>query len=199
MSRRRDNQGRFSTSSFSKGSDRNMFGSESMRFKKPRGLNPQLNPGQQGRLGSFGRGQNMPPSAAQLGSSARYSSGVIDFQSNSTSSLAVTARPWSPKCCVGDFNPGAIMFVRRDLDHAHFKSVADLATMNWLFRHSRCSLGDHNGKMGAQSTNKAGGVFHARGGWRPMGSLRNSFQPPGAVTSLLNVDVWGRTKTGKAR
>ena len=59
-----------------------------MRFKKPRGLNPQLNPGQQGRLGSFGRGQNMPPSAAQLGSSARYSSGVIDFQSNSTSSLA---------------------------------------------------------------------------------------------------------------
>ena len=47
-----------------------------MRFKKPRGLQPNLNPGQQGRLGSFGRGSNLPPTAAQLGSSARYSSGV---------------------------------------------------------------------------------------------------------------------------
>ena len=195
MSRKRDNRGRFSTNSYARGSDLQMFGSESMRFKKPRGLQPNVNPGQQGRLGSFGRGSNLPPTAAQLGSSARYSSGVIDIQSNSTSSLAVTARPWSPKCCVGDFNPGAVMFVRKDLDHAHYKSVADLPTMNWLFRHSRDALDDLNGKMGAASTNKKGGVFHERGGWCPMGTLRNSFQPPGAVTSLLNVDVWGRTKT----
>lgn len=87
------------------------------------------------------------------------------------------------------------MFVRKDLSHAVYKSVCDLPTMNWLLRHEREGTDDSDTKMGAISSNGEGGVLNDVGGWAPMGTLRNTFRPGGAITSLFNVDVWGRTKT----
>ena len=110
------------------------------------------------------------------------------------------ARPWSPQCAVGDFSPGSLLFVRKDLEHASYKSVADLATANWLLRDARSALAatgaNFEGKMGAESHAGKNGWLADKGGWNFMGSLRNKYLAPGSLVTLMNVDVFGRSKIG---
>ena len=195
MSRKRDNLGRFSAGTG--GSALQQFGREDTSFKRPRTVQSSM-PGYPGRVGEFGAAGQAPPTAGALG--AGYSSGVIDMASNSTSSLPVSARPWSARCCVGDFSPGSLLFVRKDLEHASYKSVADLATANWLLRDARDALavvgGSPAGAMGAGSHNKENGWLHDKGGWNYFGLLRNSMKPPGSLVTLMNTDVFGRSRVG---
>lgn len=195
MSRKRDSYGRFAPGA--SGSALQQFGRESMQFKRPRTVQPSM-PGYPGAVGEFSSAGQGPPQAGALG--VGYSSGVVDIASNSTSSLPVQARPWSPQCAVGDFSPGSLLFVRKDLEHASYKSVADLATANWLLRDARSALA-HNGanpegEMGAESHAGKNGWLADRGGWNFMGSLRNKYLAPGSLITLMNVDVFGRSKIG---
>lgn len=194
-SRKRDSFGRFASGAG--GSALQQFGQESMQFKRPRTVQPNM-PGYPGSVGAFSSAGQGPPQAGAL--AAGYSSGVIDIGSNSTSSLPVQARPWSPKCAVGDFSAGSLIFVRRDHEHASFKSVADLATTNWLLRDARNALAalgaTPEGKMGAESHAGENGWLHDKGGWGFMGSLRNKQQNPGSLITLMNVDIFGRSRIG---
>lgn len=194
-SRKRDSFGRFAARS--SGTALQQFGQESMQFKRPRTVQPNM-PGYPGRVGEFSSAGQRPPEAGAL--SVGYSSGVIDIASNSTSSLPVQARPWSPQCNVGDFSPGALLFVRKDLEHASYKSVADLATANWLLRDARSLLSytgaNPEGAMGAESHAGKNGWLADKGGWNFMGSLRNKYAAPGSLITLMNVDVFGRSKIG---
>lgn len=194
-SRKRDSYGRFASGA--SGTALQQFGQESMQFKRPRTVQPSM-PGYPGSVGEFSSAGQRPPEAGAL--SVGYSSGVIDIASNSTSSLPVQARPWSPQCNVGDFSGGALMFVRKDLEHASYKSVADLATANWLLRDARSRLTyngvNPEGDMGAESHAGKNGWLADKGGWNFMGSLRNKYAAPGSLVTLLNVDVFGRSKIG---
>lgn len=194
-SRKRDSFGRFATGAG--GSAMQQFGQESMQFKRPRTVQPSM-PGYPGAVGEFSSAGQGPPQAGALG--VGYSSGVVDIGSNSTSSLPVQARPWSPQCAVGDFSPGSLLFVRKDLEHASYKSVADLATANWLLRDARSLLAANGanpeGDMGAESHAGKNGWLAAKGGWNFMGSLRNKYLAPGSLITLMNVDVFGRSKIG---
>jgi len=195
MSRKRDSFGRFAMGA--NGTAMQQFGQESMQFKRPRTVQPRM-PGYPGAVGEFSSGGQGPPGAGAL--SVGYSSGVVDIASNSTSSLPVQARPWSPQCAVGDFSPGSLLFVRKDLQNASYKSVADLATANWLLRDARSALtangANPEGEMGAESHAGANGWLADKGGWNFMGSLRNKMLNPGSLVTLLNVDVYGRSKIG---
>ena len=195
MSRKRDSFGRFAPGAG--GSALQQFGQESMQFKRPRTVQPSM-PGYPGAVGEFSSAGQGPPQAGAL--SVGYSSGVVDIASNSTSSLPVQARPWSPQCAVGDFSPGALLFVRKDLEHASYKSVADLATANWLLRDARSALAANGanpeGAMGAESHAGKNGWLADKGGWNFMGSLRNKYLAPGSLITLMNVDVFGRSKIG---
>jgi len=195
MSRKRDSYGRFAPGA--SGSALQQFGRESMQFKRPRTVQPSM-PGYPGAVGEFSSAGQGPPQAGALG--VGYSSGVVDIASNSTSSLPVQARPWSPQCAVGDFSPGSLLFVRKDLEHASYKSVADLATANWLLRDARSALAakgaNPEGKMGAESHAGKNGWLADKGGWNFMGSLRNKYLAPGSLITLMNVDVFGRSKIG---
>ena len=168
MSRKRDNLGRFSVGAG--GSALQQFGREDTNFKRPRSVQSHM-PGYPGTVGEFPASGQGPPQASNLG--AGYSSGVIDMASNSTSSLPVQARPWSASCCVSEFSPGSLLFVRKDLEHASYKSVADLATANWLLRDARDALaaagGSPSGQMGAESHNKENGWLSDSGGWNYFG------------------------------
>lgn len=195
MSRKRDSYGRFAPGAG--GSALQQFGQESMQFKRPRTVQPNM-PGYPGAVGEFSSAGQGPPQAGAL--SVGYSSGVVDIASNSTSSLPVQARPWSPQCAVGDFSPGSLLFVRKDLEHASYKSVADLATANWLLRDARSALAANGanpeGAMGAESHAGKNGWLADKGGWNFMGSLRNKYLAPGSLITLMNVDVFGRSKIG---
>lgn len=194
-SRKRDSYGRFAPGAG--GTALQQFGQESMQFKRPRTVQPTM-PGYPGAVGEFSSAGQGPPQAGALG--VGYSSGVIDIASNSTSSLPVQARPWSPQCAVGDFSPGSLLFVRKDLEHASYKSVADLATANWLLRDARSALAANGanpeGEMGAESHAGKNGWLADKGGWNFMGSLRNKYLAPGSLITLMNVDVFGRSKIG---
>lgn len=193
--RKRDSYGRFAPGAG--GSALQQFGQESMQFKRPRTVQPNM-PGYPGSVGEFSPAGQGPPQAGAL--AVGYSSGVIDIASNSTSSLPVQARPWSPQCAVGDFSPGSLLFVRKDLERASYKSVADLATANWLLRDARSALAyngaNPEGKMGAESHAGENGWSADKGGWNFMGSLRNKYLAPGSLITLMNVDVFGRSKIG---
>lgn len=195
MSRKRDALGRFSAGAG--GTALSQFGREDNTFKRPRTVQPNM-PGYPGRVGAMSVAGQAPPQASQL--SVGYSSGVIDIGSNSTSSVPVQARPWSAKCCIGDFAPGALVFVRKKVDaNVPYKSVADLATANWLLREARDSLaviGSDNSNMGACSNEHKEKGWLGEQGWQYLGSLRNSMKPPGGLVTLLNVDTFGRTKVG---
>lgn len=194
MSRKRDALGRFSAGA--SGSALSQFGREDANFKRPRTVNSSM-PGYPGSVGAFNPAGQGIPSAASL--QAGYSSGVIDIGSNSTSSLPVQARPWSTKCAISDFSPGALLFVRKQVDqHVPYKSVADLATANWLLREARDTLAAHHGStdadMGACSNDHKRRGWHGDRGWNYFGSLRNAYKQPGGLVTLMNVDVFGRTK-----
>lgn len=196
MSRKRDALGRFSAGAG--GTALSQFGREDTRFKRPRTVQPNM-PGYPGSVGAMSSAGQAPPTAAQL--SVGYSSGVPDISSNSTSSVPVQARPWSAKCCIGDFSPGALLFVRKKVDaNVPYKSVADLATANWLLREARDSLAivgpSADMDMGACSNDHKQKGWLGEQGWRYLGSLRNSMKPPGGLVTLLNVDTLGRTKCG---
>ena len=193
MSRRkRDLLGRFAVGNDS-------FAQESTTFKKPRGVNPSM-PSYPGSVGAMNVRGQAPPQASAL--SAGYSSGVIDIGSNSTSSLPVQARPWGPECNIGDYAPGALLFVRKDQNLTTFKSVADLATANWLLREARANLRfltasstlDEN--MGASSNDHPTYGWLGDLGWLYFGPMRNSHRAPGSLITLCNVDVFGRSKVG---
>ena len=194
-SRKRDSYGRFAQGVT--GTALQQFGQENMQFKRPRTVQPSM-PGYPGPVGEFPSAAQGPPQAGAL--ALGYSSGVVDMASNSTSSLPVQARPWSPQCAVGDFSPGALLFVRKDLEHASYKSVADLPTANWLLRDARSSLAasgaSPEGDMGAESHAGKNGWMADKGGWNFMGSLRNKYLAPGSLVTLMNVDVFGRSKIG---
>ena len=193
MSRRkRDSLGRFAVGSDS-------FAQESTSFKKPRGVNPSM-PGYPGSVGAFNSAGQAPPQASAL--AAGYSSGVIDIASNATSSLPVQARPWGPECNIGDYNPGALLFVRKDQNLTSFKSVADLPTANWVLREARATLRflsasttlDDN--MGASSNDHPTYGWLGDTGWSVFGPMRNSQRAPGSLVTLCNVDVFGRSSVG---
>ena len=192
-SRKRDAMGRFSSGT--SGSALAQFGREDGNFKRPRGVQGGM-PGYPGRVGAFGTSGQAPPSAANL--AAGYSSGMVDFMSNSTSSLPVQARPWSAACAVGDFSQGALLFVRKDNQHASYKSVADLPTANWILRHARDTLAsrdptkNHGGGSNADNTHG----WKGEQGWNYMGSLRNKYKAPASLLTLMNVDCFGRSKVG---
>ena len=189
--RKRDAMGRFSSGA--SGSALTQFGHEDRNFKRPRGVQPSM-PGYPGPVGAMNTSGQAPPSAANL--SAGYSSGLVDMMSNSTSSLPVQARPWSASCAVGEFNQGALLFVRKDQQHAVYKSVADLATANWILRHARDSLYS----MDATANHGSGSNAHKTHGWKGeqgwnyMGSLRNKYKAPTSLLTLMNVDCFGRSR-----
>lgn len=197
--RKRDSFGRFTSTG---GTDLQRFGQESNAYKKPRNMNVQPNmPSYPGAVGDMRVPGQAPPSAAALGAS--YSSGVIDLASNSTSSVAVQAKPWSPVNNIPPMSPGAILFAQRDAklasngDSRQIRSIADLPTMNWLLKHARdnlANLADETTRLNAGSYFGAGGVL-SKHGWNYIGSLRNQYkQGSSGIISLLNVDVFGRTK-----
>lgn len=192
-SRKRDALGRFSVGNDS-------FARESMSFKRPRGVNPSM-PSYPGAVGGFNPAGQAPPQAGTL--AAGYSSGVIDIASNSTSSLPVQARPWGPECRVGEYSPGALLFVRKDQNLTSFKSVADLPTANWLLREARLqttfvsSSLSLDSNMGACSNDNAETGWLGDTGWNFFGPLRNAQKSgPASLITLCNVDVFGRTKVG---
>lgn len=198
-SRKRDSFGRFAPGG---GSDFARFGRESETYKKPRNMNVQPNmPSYPGAVGAMGVSGQAPPSASALGAS--YSSGVIDLASNSTSSVALQAKPWSAVTNIPPASPGALLFVQRDGKltqngkSRQIRSVADLPTMNWLLKHSRdnlANLADETARMNAGSYNKIGGI-KSKMGWNYIGSLRNQYQQGASgIITLMNVDVFGRTK-----
>lgn len=188
--RSRDQFGRFSSGA--SGTALTQFGHEDMRFKKPRGESAAFpTPGDVGRMSSG----NAPPNAASL--STGYSSGVIDLGSNSTSSVPVQARKWSPINNVAEMSPSAIVFVRRDGKMSKYKSVADLPTMQWLLRKSRDLLSN---SINGDSSNLSTGSFRGEGGvlskegWNLLGILRNTYTQGSAMITLCNIDVFGRSK-----
>lgn len=197
--RKRDSFGRFSSSG---GTDLARFGRESEAYKKPRnmGVQPSM-PSYPGAVGAMSVSGQAPPSASALGVS--YSSGVIDLGSNSTSSVAVQAKPWSAVTNIPPTSPGALLFVQRDGKLAkngtsrQIRSIADLPTMNWLLKHSRdnlANLADETSRMSAGSYAKEGGL-KTRGGWNFLGPLRNKYQQGSSgIITLMNVDVFGRSK-----
>ena len=189
--RSRDQFGRFSSGA--SGTALAQFGNEDMRFKKPRGESSVFpTPGDVGRM-NVG---NEPPNAASL--STGYSSGVIDLGSNSTSSVPVQARKWSPINNVAEMSPSAIVFVRRDGNMNKYKSVADLPTMQWLMRKDRDILATtttgSSSNLSAGSFAGEGGVLDRKGGWNLLGILRNTYTQGSAMITLCNVDVFGRSK-----
>lgn len=197
--RKRDSFGRFTSTG---GTDLQRFGQESNSYKKPRnmGVQPSM-PSYPGAVGAMNTSGQAPPSASALGVS--YSSGVVDIASNSTSSVAVQAKPWSPVTNIPPMSPGAILFAQRDPKLAangksrQIRSVADLPTMNWLLKHARdnlANLADETSRMNAGSYYGAGGVLD-KYGWNYVGSLRNQYQQgTSGIITLMNVDVFGRTK-----
>lgn len=186
--RSRDQFGRFSSGA--SGTALAQFGNEDMRFKKPKGASSVFpTPGNVGRL-NVG---NEPPNAASLATG--YSSGVIDLGSNSTSSVPVQARKWSPINNVAEMSPSAIVFVRRDGNMNKHKSVADLPTMQWLLRKDRDLLTAGSASdLSAGSFEGDGGVLSRKGGWNLLGILRNTYTQGSAMITLCNVDVFGRSK-----
>ncbi len=188
--RSRDHFGRFSSGA--SGTELTQFGREDLRFKKPRSESAAFpTPGDVGRMSSG----NAPPNAASL--STGYSSGVIDLGSNSTSSVPVQARKWSPINNVAEMSPSAIVFVRRDGKMSKYKSVADLPTMQWLLRKSRDLLSN---SVNGDSSNLSTGSFRGEGGvlskegWNLLGILRNTYTQGSAMITLCNIDVFGRSK-----
>lgn len=198
--RKRDSFGRFSSGGG--GTDLARFGRESESYKKPRNMNVQPNmPSYPGAVGAMNLSGQGPPTASALGVS--YSSGVIDLGSNSTSSVALQAKPWSAVTNIPPASPGALLFVQRDAKltqngRSHqIRSVADLPTMNWLLKHARdnlSNLADESARMHAGSYKKDGGVTH-KNGWNFIGPLRNQYQQgTSGIITLMNVDVFGRSK-----
>ena len=197
MSKRtRNNLGQFvsARSGSASGSALAQFGQESTSTKRPRGVQPNM-PNYPGNLGALRSRSQAPPSAGQL--KTGYSEGVIDIGSNSTSSLPVQARPWSPECAISAYAPGSLLFIRKDThQHAAYRSVADLATINWLLRQARSLLGgaSTHKDMGAASNGHKLSGFKGERGWNYMGLLRNSYKPPASLLTLMNTDVFGRSK-----
>ena len=182
--------GRFSSGA--SGSALTQFGHEDRNFKRPRGVQPSM-PG----YGPRRRHEHVRAGAALGGKSVRrvlVGSGRHDVELDEL--LPVQARLWSASCAVGEFNQGALLFVRKDQQHAVYKSVADLATANWILRHARDSLYS----MDATANHGSGSNAHKTHGWKGeqgwnyMGSLRNKYKAPTSLLTLMNVDCFGRSR-----